>query len=68
MYIFLQSTDTNIKVYSQPAPQSTDRVVAIGGKPPKVVDAVATIMELLETVSCVFECPYLWKFFSKFTG
>ena len=47
----LQSTGTNIKVYSQPAPSSTDRVVAIGGKPNQVVDAVATIIDLLETVS-----------------
>ena len=48
--INLQSTGTNIKVYSQPAPQSTDRCVAIAGKPNNVVNAVATIYELLETV------------------
>ena len=49
--LLFQSTGTNIKVYSTPAPQSTDRCVAIAGKPNNVVNAVATIYELLETVT-----------------
>ncbi|KAH3842380.1 hypothetical protein DPMN_115876 [Dreissena polymorpha] len=47
----LQQTGTNIKVYSQCCPGSTERVVAIGGKPKSVVNCIDTIYELLETVS-----------------
>lgn len=48
---FLQRTGAQIKVYSQCCPESTERVVAIGGKPKIVVDCIETIHDLLQTVS-----------------
>lgn len=44
-----EETGAQIKVYSQCAPESTERVVAVQGKPHTVVNCVATIMDLLET-------------------
>ncbi|XP_033750808.1 heterogeneous nuclear ribonucleoprotein K-like isoform X1 [Pecten maximus] len=44
-----EKTGAQIKVYSQCCPQSTERVVAIGGKPKVVIDCVDTIHELLKT-------------------
>ena len=49
--IYLQKTGTNIKVYSECCPESTERIVAIAGKPEPVVNCIDTIFELLETVS-----------------
>ena len=50
-YLCLQKTGTNIKVYSECCPDSTERIVAIAGKPEPVVNCIDTIFELLETVS-----------------
>lgn len=44
-----EKTGAQIKVYSQCAPESTERVVAIGGKPKVVVDCIDTIHELLKS-------------------
>ncbi|XP_021358948.1 heterogeneous nuclear ribonucleoprotein K-like isoform X3 [Mizuhopecten yessoensis] len=44
-----EKTGAQIKVYSQCCPQSTERVVAIGGKPKVVINCVDTIHQLLKT-------------------
>ncbi|XP_061172415.1 heterogeneous nuclear ribonucleoprotein K homolog isoform X2 [Saccostrea echinata] len=44
-----ERTGAQIKVYSQCCPESTERVVAIGGKPKTVVDCIETIHDLLQT-------------------
>lgn len=44
-----ERTGAQIKVYSQCCPESTERVVAIGGKPKIVVDCIETIHDLLQT-------------------
>ncbi|KAK2141731.1 hypothetical protein LSH36_1051g00016 [Paralvinella palmiformis] len=44
-----EETGAQIKVYSQCAPESTERIVSIQGKPHTVVNCVATIVELLQT-------------------
>ncbi|CAG2232305.1 HNRNPK [Mytilus edulis] len=44
-----EKTGAQIKVYSQCCPESTERVVAIGGKPKIVVDCIDTIHELLKS-------------------
>ena len=60
--MYSQKTGAQIKVYSQVCPESTERVVAVGGKPKVVVDCIETIHELLLTVSlhltaqCIYGC------------
>ncbi|KAL3866734.1 hypothetical protein ACJMK2_044015 [Sinanodonta woodiana] len=44
-----EKTGTQIKVYSQCCPNSTERIVAIQGKPEPVVNCIDTIFDLLET-------------------
>lgn len=44
-----EKTGAQIKVYSQCCPESTERIVAIGGKPKVVVDCIDTIHELLKS-------------------
>ena len=44
-----EKTGAQIKVYSQCCPESTERVVAVGGKPKIVVDCIDTIHELLKS-------------------
>ena len=51
IYFYFQETNTNIKVYSQCAPRSTERVVSLQGKPRNVSDCIGTIYDLLQTVS-----------------
>ncbi|CAE1300055.1 HNRNPK [Acanthosepion pharaonis] len=43
-----EKTGANIKVYSTCCPQSTDRVVAISGRPVVVTDCIRNIYKLLE--------------------
>lgn len=43
-----EKTGANIKIYSSCCPQSTDRVVAISGRPSVVTDCIRHIYQLLE--------------------
>ena len=55
-----QKTGTNIKVYSECCPDSTERICAIAGKPEPVINCIETILELLDTVriECLTKtCP-----------
>ena len=54
-FLSQQQTGANIKVYSQCAPQSTERVVQMIGKPDTVVNCIATIYDLLQTVSVILD-------------
>ena len=49
----VQETGANIKVYSQCCPQSTERVVQICGKTEVIVNCIASIFELLQSVSVI---------------
>lgn len=44
-----EETGSQIKVYSQCCPESTERVVSMQGKPHTVVNCIASIIELLES-------------------
>ena len=43
----LQNTQTTIKLFQECCPQSTDRVVLIGGKPDRVVECIKIILDLI---------------------
>lgn len=51
----LQDTGCDIKVYSQCAPQSTERVVQLKAGVYQVVNCIATIHDLLQTVRTAFD-------------
>ena len=54
-----EETGAQIKVYSQCAPESTERVVQIFGKPHTVVNCIATIYDLLQSAPPKgFSSPY----------
>lgn len=42
-----ESTQTTIKLFQECCPQSTDRVVLVGGKADRVVECIKTMMELI---------------------
>ncbi|XP_066500342.1 heterogeneous nuclear ribonucleoprotein K [Hoplias malabaricus] len=42
-----ESTQTTIKLFQECCPQSTDRVVLVGGKAEKVVECIKTMLELI---------------------
>lgn len=44
--ICLQNTKTSIKLFQECCPQSTDRVVLVGGKTERVVECIKTMLEL----------------------
>ncbi|KTG47401.1 hypothetical protein cypCar_00034856 [Cyprinus carpio] len=46
-YSNLQSTQTTIKLFQECCPQSTDRVVLVGGKAERVVECIKTMLELI---------------------
>lgn len=45
-----QSTQTTIKLFQECCPQSTDRVVLVGGKAERVVECIKTMLELIVDV------------------
>lgn len=47
---FLQNTKTSIKLFQECCPQSTDRVVLVGGKTERVVECIKTMLELIAEV------------------
>lgn len=47
----LQNTKTSIKLFQECCPQSTDRVVLVGGKMERVVECIKTMLELIADVS-----------------
>lgn len=49
--IFPQNTKTSIKLFQECCPQSTDRVVLVGGKMERVVECIKTMLELIADVS-----------------
>lgn len=51
--ICLQNTKTSIKLFQECCPQSTDRVVLVGGKTERVVECIKTMLELIAEVSGV---------------
>jgi heterogeneous nuclear ribonucleoprotein K len=54
-----EETGANIKVYSQCAPQSTERVVQVTGQPTTVINCITTIFELLQSAPPKgFSSPY----------
>ncbi|KAJ8347156.1 hypothetical protein SKAU_G00285570 [Synaphobranchus kaupii] len=42
-----ENTQTTIKLFQECCPQSTDRVVLVGGKPERVVECIKVILELV---------------------
>jgi len=46
-----QNTKTSIKLFQECCPQSTDRVVLVGGKTERVVECIKTMLELIAEVS-----------------
>lgn len=46
-----QNTKTSIKLFQECCPQSTDRVVLVGGKMERVVECIKTMLELIVDVS-----------------
>lgn len=48
--VLYQSTQTTIKLFQECCPQSTDRVVLIGGKADRVVQCIKTMLELIAEV------------------
>ncbi|ELT89137.1 hypothetical protein CAPTEDRAFT_171528 [Capitella teleta] len=60
-------TGAQIKVYSQCAPQSSERIVQLTGKPRVVVNSLATIFDLLQTAPPKgFNNPYDPNNFDEF--
>lgn len=55
--MFPQNTKTSIKLFQECCPQSTDRVVLVGGKMERVVECIKTMLELIADVSR-FLCPF----------
>lgn len=53
-----QNTKTSIKLFQECCPQSTDRVVLVGGKMERVVECIKTMLELIVDVS-VLEDEYI---------
>lgn len=49
-----QNTKTSIKLFQECCPQSTDRVVLVGGKMERVVECIKTMLELIVDVSVFF--------------
>ena len=45
-----ENTQTTIKLFQECCPQSTDRVVLIGGKPDRVVECIKIILDLISEV------------------
>lgn len=45
-----QNTQTTIKLFQECCPQSTDRVVLVGGKPDRVVECIKVILDLVSEV------------------
>ncbi|KAG5834828.1 hypothetical protein ANANG_G00265730 [Anguilla anguilla] len=45
-----ENTQTTIKLFQECCPQSTDRVVLVGGKPERVVECIKVILELISEV------------------
>lgn len=58
MHIILlyQSTQTTIKLFQECCPQSTDRVVLVGGKADRVVECIKTMLELIAEVKLLRLC------------
>ena len=42
-----ENTQTTIKLFQECCPQSTDRVILIGGKPDRVVECIKIILDLI---------------------
>lgn len=51
MLCYYQSTQTTIKLFQECCPQSTDRVVLVGGKADRVVQCIKTMLELIVEVN-----------------
>lgn len=60
LHLCLQNTKTSIKLFQECCPQSTDRVVLVGGKTERVVECIKTMLELISEVR-IF-CSYLPTF------
>ncbi len=56
----LQNTKTSIKLFQECCPQSTDRVVLVGGKTERVVECIKTMLELIAEVSIFYR---VWEAF-----
>lgn len=52
-FFFFQKTGARIKIFSNVAPQSTDRVIQIIGEPDKCVDSIREIITLIKSV-CIY--------------
>lgn len=50
-----QNTKTSIKLFQECCPQSTDRVVLVGGKTERVVECIKTMLELIAEVSILLK-------------
>lgn len=48
---YLQKIGTKIKIFSNCAPQSTDRVIQIVGEPDKCVETIREIITIVKSVS-----------------
>lgn len=53
-----QSTQTTIKLFQECCPQSTDRVVLVGGKADRVVECIKTMLELIAEVKRLCVQPH----------
>lgn len=51
IFLFLQKIGTRIKIFSNPAPQSTDRVIQIIGEPSKCIDTLREVLSLIKQVN-----------------
>ena len=54
-----ENTQTTIKLFQKCCPQSTDRVVLIGGKPDRFVECIKIILDLISEVPSEHFCLHL---------
>lgn len=50
----LQKTGARLKIFSNPAPQSTERVVQLVGKPEAVAAGIKEVLDLIRQVDIDF--------------
>jgi heterogeneous nuclear ribonucleoprotein K len=51
----LQNTQTNIKLFQECCPQSTDRVVLVSGKSERVVECIKIMLDLIAEVGVLIK-------------
>lgn len=55
-----QTTKTSIKLFQECCPQSTDRVVLVGGKTERVVECIKTMLDLIAEVGLLVQLLNTW--------